>query len=204
MVNLINPFEAYLVELLQGNIIVDGNVVEVRKRRPEVPVMPCITLDVQDISTDGVYRAVLEDETLVYERSTTIQLDVWSYEETSRQSINKQIMECWYNEQNQHYMYCTNYKDDVCSTLQARCEAVSTITKRCPHTRDYNYEPLLLKHNILHGGVNIEPPFDLDELGEKTPILHSVFRCNGAYREYVALPSIPIRRIQSDDDITIK
>ena len=199
---LVNPFEAYLVDLLQNNIIVNGKTIPVMKRRPQLPRLPSITLDVQDVSTDGVYRALQETMQLIYERSTTIQLDVWSLDEEERLEINKQILDCWYKEQNQHYMYCSKYEDGDCLTTHSACAAKNTKSKQCPRTGTFGYEPLMLRHGLLKGSVNIDPPFDLDEYEEKQPILHSVFRCEGGYRDYVTLQGDPIEQIEYED-ITI-
>lgn len=196
---LVNPFEAYLVDLLQNNIIVNDKKVPVLKRRPQLPTIPSITLDVQDVSTDGVYRALQETMQLIYERSTSIQIDVWSYDEQERLSINKQIMNCWYKEQNQHYMYCSQYNDGNCSTTDSTCAARNTRSKQCPRTSTLGYEPLLFKHKLLKGSVNINPPFDLDEYDEERPILHSVFRCEGGYRDYVTVQGEPIEEIEHGD-----
>ena len=199
MVDLINPVEAYLVDLLQNRITINNSVVQVIKHRPEVPVMPCITLDILDVSTDGVYRVLEDTFQIMYERATDIQLDVWCYEENERQSINRQIMDCWYKEQNQHYMYCTNYADGLCSFTRNDCAAVGRTACQCPYPGRNHYEPLTFKHGLMKGGLNIEPPFDLDEYQEKPPILHSVFRCHGAYREYVPIHGDRIEQIESDD-----
>jgi UTP-glucose-1-phosphate uridylyltransferase len=42
-------------------------------------------------------------------------------------------------------------------------------------------DSLTTKHGLIHGTVNIEESFQMDELAEHPPLLRSVFRVEGVY-----------------------
>lgn len=202
---LVNKFEHYLVDLLQGHITYNGTSVQVTKNLSENPTLPVITLDTGiQTTTNNVKRFYHDNEELVYERESEIQVNVWCNTEAQRQSINNQVMNCWYAEQNNHYTYCSQYSSGVCSTSHETCDATLSTTRRaiggrCPLPDAREYESLRYKYGIIQSSMNIDPPFDMDEIGEHPPLLRSIFRATAGYYDVVPGPEIPVQEIVIDD-----
>ncbi len=185
---MINQLECYLVELLQGHIT-GCPVVKDFSNAPELPV---ITLDVgAGVYTDQVERLISGVETVVYHRQATININLWTNSEEQRQELTSEIMTAFYKESNHNYIYCSNYNDGACSTSDSGdCEALTvlnsaTVKYKCPYPDKYNYTPLQEKWGIMWGSLNVEPPFELDEINEKPPLLRNVFKCEATYLEEV-------------------
>lgn len=202
---LVNKFEQYLVDLLQGHITYDNTAVEVVKHFSEDPQLPLLTLDTGiETTTNQTYRTYYENEELVYIQSSDIIINVWCNTEAQRQSINKQVMDCWYAEQNNHYTYCTHYRNGVCSTTGSTCGATQgdtrrSLSSRCSLLDGEAYESLHYKYDILPSTLNIGSPYDMDELGEHPPLLRSCFRATAAYKDVVPGPDIPVTAFVIDD-----
>ena len=192
-----NNFEKYLVELLQGHLLFDGKPVEVRRSLSKKPVLPSITLDVSNLTTNHVYRDIGDTDTVLYERSADITLNLWCNTEEQRETISDQIMNCFYKEQTGYYKYCSNYEDNMCKQLSHMCRVLienngRTVKNLCPDPDSYGYEALHVKYGLIDGTVNIEPPFILDEINEHPPILRNVFKCEAAFYEKYELGGISI------------
>ena len=187
-----NMFERYLVELLQGHITYNGSVVEVRKQFSNDPSLPVITLDVsRGVNTEYTYRVLEEQDNLCFYRSTTININLWCNTEEERENINNQILECWYDEKNNHYKYCTKYSEGNCTTLDTACPAITDtdyrgVKQKCPLPDEYEYESLAHKYGLVNGTIVIEPPFDLDEVDKHPPLLRSVLVARAEYTETVS------------------
>lgn len=197
-----NKFEQYIVELLQGNIVYEGQVVEVRRQFMNAPRIPVITLDVASIVTEHVDRLISEVEQVVYVRDCSININLWCNTEEERENISQQIMQCFYDEQNCMYPYCTNYNkiNHLCASINTVCPAYSsdssTSKRRCPNTDLYGFQTLTRKHDILWGTVNVEPPFSMDELGETPPLLRNIFQCEAVYEDYIQVGGRSVANVQ--------
>ena len=188
-----NCLESYLVELLQGHITYNNSPVEVVRQFSNSPNVPVITLDLSaGVTTENYFRAIDEPkEKLYFIRKATININTWCNTEEERESINAQVMDCYYKSLNHHYRYCSRYDDGLCSTTNRTCEAINSSTgrgvkKQCPNPDVNKYQCLSDKHELLFGTVVIEPPFFLDEVHEHPPLLRSVFRAESDYIELVS------------------
>lgn len=165
-----NNFEEYLVELLQGNIIYEGEVVPLRKQFGEHPQLPLLTLDTSMAhTTERVSRTIIDSKHDVhYHRLAYININLWCNTEEERDTICDEVMRVFYEEQS--------------SKLEE------------------NEESLTEKHGIVWGTVNIEPPFSLDEVEEVPPLLRSIFKCEASYIEEYHVPHTVITEITTDVD----
>jgi len=197
-----NKLENYLVDLLQGNVNYDGRVVEVVKQFSQHPERPVITLDLSGgVVTQRIYTNPSLAEKYI-ERRANININVWCDTEQQRASITQQIQDLFHLEQNYHYRYCTKYTDGSCATTGTECAAETAYTHKCPKPETNKYEPLHRHHNIIIGTLNIEPPFDLDELAEHPPLLRSVMRCECQYADTIQT-HVPRHAREVHSDITI-
>lgn len=199
---LMNNFESYLVELLQGYLFFDGSSVEVRKNFLPLAVLPCVTLDLGAGTTTDYYWHDLDDDghEIVWQHCTSdINLNVWCNTEQERESLTAQIQECFHKEKLYHYSYCSQYDDGNCSS-GGRCGVNTSGSAKqvCPDPYLYGYESLRAKHGIVDNSVRVEPPFDMDEFDRKPPLLRSVLRCSGEYERIVDCAGVPF------DDIVIE
>lgn len=187
-----NIFESFLVELLQGHIILDGNVVEVRRTPLPSAILPCITLSVVGDTTEYTYRCYDEKEKQYAHRQSSITINSWCNTEEQREAINRQIMQCFSKCINHNYMYCSNYdaSSKECTYLDIRCKALTVVDGRtakyqCPLPEDYTYQCLMDKYGLCEETLIIEPPFYSDEINEHPPILHSIFKAECYYDELI-------------------
>lgn len=186
----------------------DGNVVEVRKQFSNDPTLPLITLDLSGgVSTEYSYRKLEGIEKYCFCRTANININVWCNTEEEREVINNRILELFYLEQTNHYMFCANYDDGNCSTLNHACKVgvvdnERTRKDRCPYPDTYEYEGLSKVYGIIPGTINIELPFDLDINTEHPPVLRSVLRAKATYHECVRSIGEPDAEV-GFDDITI-
>lgn len=185
------PFEEYLVKLLQGRILIGGEVVEVRRQFNPQGHLPCITLDlgIED-TTDYYYHSFKEQERVYFRRSSEIQINTWCNNEEDRESINTQIMSCFYDAIEHDYTYCTRYTNGRCKTQGKACPCVSPTTgrahkRKCPNPDLYQYESLQTRYGLLVGTTMLSPPRYMDEEGEHPPLLRSVFTATTDYVELV-------------------
>ena len=196
-----NNFEAYLVELLQGHITYNGNLVEVVKHFSNDPNLPCITLDLSGgVTTDYYYYDYVGVKELLCQHCTShININLWCNTEQERQSITGKILGCFHKEKAFHYTYCSQYDEGVCLT-GGNCK-VGTVTNartaknKCPDPDTYNYESLRAKHGIIDNTIRVESPFDMDEYDRHPPLLRSVIRCNAEYESVVSRAGVRVEEI---------
>ena len=58
-------------------------------------------------------------------------------------------------------------------------------------------------YQIIPGTINIDPPFELDELGEHPPLLRSVFRCECMYDDHVGDIPVIVESVSMDGIILV-
>ncbi len=186
-----NNFEQYLVNLLQGHITIDEQPVEVRRQFTQAPNLPCITLDTSGgITTQYRYHDTSgSTEKVIYRREAHININLWCNTEEQREAITSQIMECFHKEHNNHYQYCTQYNDGMCSA-GGSCKASTTHTGRtvkykCPSPEEYGYTSISTYYGIVPGEIILEPPFSMDEVDKHPPLLRSVFSASCLYEECI-------------------
>lgn len=178
-----NNLEAYLVELLQGRIRVDDTLIQVVKQFRMETTRPVITLDLSPgVSTNHVYTDPSYNQ-VMYERHATVNVNVWCDTEQQRAEITQKILYLFQLAEGHHYGYCSQYRSqgDYCRKIGGKCKAVDKRDHRCPSPYLYEYMGLRERWNIIPGTLNIEPPFDLDDLSDHPPLLRSVIRCEAQY-----------------------
>jgi hypothetical protein len=178
-----NNLEGYLVELLQGRINVDGEAVPVVKQFSQSSNRPVLTLDLSPgVSTNHVYNDPGSNQ-VMYERHATVNINVWCDTEEQRAELTRKILYLFQLEQDYHYAYCTQYRanGEYCRHLGGKCKAVDTRNNRCPSPYLYEYQGLRERWSIIPGTLNVEPPFDLDDLSDHPPLLRSIIRCEAQY-----------------------
>ena len=184
-----NCFERYLVELLQGHITYEGNVVPVVRDFSNAPRLPVITLDLSaGVTQEYEYHEYMEKERVYHMFHSNINVSIWCNTEEERESITDQVLQCFYDENNYHYRYCSQYDDGNCKWLSSSCPArnVGKDGKyQCTNMDEYNYQSLKQKHGVIDDTVTVLPPFTMDEMDKHPPLLRSILRCDGYYNELV-------------------
>ena len=190
---MMNELEWYLVDLLQGYLTYDDKPVQVVKNFNQNPSRPVITLDIQSVIVQKIYN----DPSLCerhWDYRSDININLWCDNEAQRQSLVEQILDCFYNEQTSHYRYCPNYEDGNCKTLESVCPATTRTNCKCPKPDAYGFTSLQYRHNIVHGSLMVEHPFELDEVSDHPPLLRSIFRCTADYVIIKGMP-VPVKKV---------
>ena len=197
-----NNLEGYLVELLQGHINCDDTPVQVVRQFSQHPERPVITLDTSPgVSTQHVYTDPSTNSTL-YERHATVNINIWCDSEEQRADITLQVMQLFQLEQDYHYIFCCNYQGGegkLCNATGEKCGAVDRRNTRCPSPYLYEYQGLRERWGIIQGTLNVEPPFDLDDLSDHPPLLRSIMRCECQYSVCLG-NSTQVERVDADVD----
>lgn len=188
-----NPFESFIVELLQGHIHIDEDTVEVRREFLPRAHIPCITLDIVTDNNTCYRRTYPEGhENLEFEHDCDINIHVWCNSEREREDINSQIRDCYTKSLNHHYRYCGNYDDGNCINRNSLCTGFNSYKKKCPKPYDYEYQCLSDKYGLEYGTIDFESPIHSDEYDQNPPILHSIWRCHAGYVEVVSSTGEPV------------
>lgn len=191
-----NKLEMYLVELLQHRLFYDNKEIQVVKDFSHNPVLPVITLDLSvNPKTERIFSDSTGGETLEYYRRARINVNLWCNTENERQSLEDQIMTLFIKEQSFHYLFCSNYSDGQCKTLQTTCKAKTdnnnrSLKHKCPNPKRYNYQSLMRKHDIECDSLSLDAPFELNELDRNPPLLRSVFICEALYVDYYSIGGV--------------
>ena len=199
-----NQLEKYIVDLLQHRLYYRDKEVQVTKHLSNKPVLPVITLDLSSgVSSDKIFVKLTSKQTFIYRRKAVININLWCNSEDERESLTEQIMHCFFLEQSYNYNYCTKYNEGSCLSTGTECQAInnpkiSGYGGKCPEPDELGYESISDKHDIIAGTLNIEPPFQLDELNEKPPILRNIFKCECSYYEFYNTDEIRINNIEFD------
>ena len=192
-----NNLEAYLVELLQGHLTCNDNPVQVVRQFSQQPTRPVITLDTSPgVSTQHIYPDIPNNATY-YERHATVNINIWCDTEEQREYLTQQVLYLFQLEQHYHYMYCANYNPTTskCTSTNARCGAANQRRNKCPNPVTNNYTSLREKHGIIQGTLNVEPPFELDDLTDHPPLLRSILRCECQYSDVYTGEVVPLQSI---------
>lgn len=189
-----NKLEQYIVGLLQHRLSYDDRWVQVRRQFLPSNELPCVTLEVASVDTESVHRtpygSVFREaggvDTIVYERTCNLNINLWCNTEEERESISEQIMDCFNKEEAGHYTYCTRYHDGTCGTTGTPCSATDQVTARavknlCPDPQEREYTSLRSHCNIIEGSLNLGVPVMLDEVDKHPPLLRNMFRVVAGY-----------------------
>ena len=189
-----NKLEQYIVGLLQHKLRYEGREVQVRRQFNNIDDLPTVTLDIVGVNTEQVHRTPYcndlfkecEDniDTIVYEGTAEITINLWCNTEDERESLSDQIVECFNKEQSGHYEYCTQYDNGVCLSTGEACPAISDlphVRKCCPAPLLRGYLSLRSSCNIIPGSLDMESPLMMDEFDKHPPLLRNMFRVVAGY-----------------------
>ena len=182
-----------IVEVLHGNVLINDSPVKLVKQASPIDQTPCITIDdsggavvLQKHITNKLVNG--EPVQVLRERkNTTIQIQVWCDTEKERETITNQITQLFNRVQTDHYMYCQQYNNGECETLEKECQARNNTTNKrgakqqCPYPTKYQYSNLFSKYDIIRNTFNLEPPFTLDDTTTKQPVLRSIYKLTMTY-----------------------
>ena len=191
-----NKLEEYIVGLLQGKLEYNDKSVQVRRQFNNIDDdLPVVTLDITSVDTEQVHRVPSLSnfvevgdniDSVVYERTAEMSINLWCNTEEEREAISSQIEYCFKREQSGHYTYCTQYNDGNCETTQSICSATLEETARamknlCPYPCENKYQSLSSHCNIIQGSLDLESPVMLDEYDKHPPLLRNMFRVHASY-----------------------
>ena len=186
---MFNKIESYIIDLLQNRIFYNDKPVQIYAKFMDAPQTPCMTLDMNTrVTTESVRRIIDTTEKVYYYRNGTIDLNVWTDTPQMRENIINQIMTIFYDAQNDNYQFCTNYDKNTqqCYTTQTTCAAINdnclrALKNLCPDPEALNYENIATRHGLIHGGVNIEPPYYILDNSDTPPLYRAVLKVDAEY-----------------------
>lgn len=215
-----------IVDVLLGNIIFNNKLLPVVKQSYPYDKTPCVTLDDSaSVSTlqkqlvnkkvrlhhfhpqFELYKKSLVPQQVIKEtKQSNININVWCDTEREREVICNNILDLFYKAQSDHYMFCKNYDNGICSFLDGECLAIGNDNRRsvknqCPSPEEYNYCNLFEKYDIDRNTFNVESPFSLDDLGAKKPVLRSVIKVSMVYYDYYVVGGGISQNIEFDEDL---
>lgn len=204
-----------IIEVLKDNIILNNIPIRLIKQTSPIDRTPCITIDdTGGIATTQKHITNITInqkpvQAIMEKKNTTMQIHVWCDNEHDREEINNQIQNLFYQMQSDHYRFCQNYIKNTgnCKYLQGTCQAKNNISdkrgvkKQCPEPTSYGYMNLFTKYHIIRNTFNLEPPFTVDDLSTKQPVLHSIFKCSFTYHTYYNIGGNTINNLIFDEEL---
>ena len=210
--------------MIQGRIMIDETPVYVIKREFPVDKTPCMTIDNSggtaivdkhiidkvcklpethpQYDEDNPYRS---QQVIREERSISLDLSIWCDSEDERDRITDAVMDCFYKIQSDHYTYCSQYNDGTCDYLEEDCKvtpySMRGIKAQCPKPKDYHYENIFHRWDIIRTSFDVEPPYDMDELNQKPPIRRSIIRISFSYYDYYNIGGAITEHLIVDEEL---
>ena len=206
---MMKPIQAMLY-ILQGKVILsDDTLVPVIKRPYPIDKTPCITID--NSSGTSTYEKLVTNEDLPIpedhpqyipgekniisqqvvrtERGITLEISLWCDTEHERQEIIDKIQELFKKADSDHYMYCANYHENYCNSLEMTCMATTmdtgrTVKKQCPKPIQFGYKNVFTLYDIIRSTFDVEPAYDLDDYTTTQPVLRSIIKVTFNYYDY--------------------
>ena len=198
----------FCLKVLSGNITYDDHIVKVIKRGYPLDKTPCITLDdsggtallSKDLidlmlplpETHPQYDSndpgkLFAQEVLRSKYSSNVNIHVWCNSETQRENIDNQVKTLFMKAFTDHYMFCTQYDNGTCKTIDTTCPATTLKSKgkpaknQCPNTKEYQYENIFTKLDLDKYTFELEEPFSMDDLSKNPRALRSIHRLRITY-----------------------
>ena len=215
---MIKPIQA-TIHILRGNVTLDGKTVPVIKRNYPLDKTPCINIDDSaSVTTVGkkIYnRKNNEGEPRQYyrvHRRTLLNIHCWMDNEQQREDITQQVISLFNKAYLDCYLFCTRYDKTTmqCETLGRQCEASvrgkplhKSIKDKCPQPTTYNYENIYTRYDLIKAEWDLQTPFSADLTNTKPPALHSIFRLNAEYYDYVEIGGITSKDLKISEKLKI-
>lgn len=206
--------EYFILDLLQGRILVDGEDIRLRQYPLDRNFMPCLTIDTS-AGEPVVRHKYTSDENgydiILTEHRATPKINVWCLDEDTRQEIIRQVSELIYMAMSFHCTYCSNYQDGECMPLEIGCyaEEYTDFNRgnkgQCPLiNRDGDtlpYQSVFDKHGVILKSFSHDPAYDLDELGEKEAILRSIIGLSFNYKEVHYIGGVKPENVVNETEV---
>lgn len=177
---------SFLLQLFYNRVKIGTDTVPIIKKPYPIDKTPCITFDEQDTRLVEKYFTYEPEEYLNRVYDTSITINLWCDNETTRQKILDEIHTCINQLETDNYQLCTNYEDGTCTHLERACPVPDSTHGRCmkhqcPHPEDYEYCNLFTKYNVYRNTLNISEGVDNDEYDRKPPLLRTMITTNFRY-----------------------
>ena len=204
---MIKPIQAILY-ILRGNITLDGKTVPVIKRNYPLDKTPCINIDDSaSITTLGkrIYNRTVNNEKKEYlrtHRRTILNIHCWIDNENQREELCNKVTDLFNKAYLDHHMFCTQYDKETmqCTTLNETCPTINqgkhlykSSKNKCPQPTEYGYTNIFTRYDLIKRAWDLQAPYSNDNTSTKPPTLHSVFRLNCEYYDYVEIGGITIK-----------
>lgn len=216
-----------LLYILRNNIRLNGEIVHVIKRSYPLDKTPCITLDESGGSSTESKHIInikrhlpknhpqYEDylhkkaprQAIRDKRNATIRINVWCDNEKQRETLCNKIMHLLYLAQSDHYLFCKNYSEGYCDTLESNCLASEddttfrSVKNQCPKPEEYKYCNVFTMFDLDRHTFNVESPYPLDDLSTNTPTLRSIISVNTSYYDYHIIGGAISENLTFDEEI---
>lgn len=215
-----NKIKRLFLNILQGNVIYDNNIVPVIIKDYWFDTTPCITIhgNVRNKTPNNRHyvqvKRVLDKNHDLYDSekpfkkyphlaesitySYDVQINVWCNNEREREIIVNKVKECLFLARNNHYTYCSKYDNETCKckTLDEECRARTTYGYRqlrglCPSPKEYGCCSLLNAYGVIKSSISISPDYEQDEYNHKPPLKRSIIDIELDYKDIIVFPSNP-------------
>ena len=217
-----------MLRVLHGNVVLDdGTVVKVIKRDYPYDHTPCLSID-NSGGTSTIQKNIINKDYVIpvdhpqydkdhpdkmisqqvrrEEHSISLNLNIWCDNEDERLEIINKIDKLFDMAQSDHYLFCNNYNNGVCSHLKSTCKATTeqngrTVKKQCPSPRDYHYQNIFTTYDIIRSSFDVEPAFDTDDTTVNPPVLRSIIRVSFSYYEYYIIGGAISTNLSVDEEL---
>ena len=208
---MIKPIQMILY-VLRGNVTLEGKTVPVIKRNYPLDKTPCINID-DSASVVTVNKRIYnlknaEGEKREYLRvrhRTLLNIHCWMDTEQQREDMTNQVTNLFNMAYLDNYHFCMNYDKETmnCSTLNQECPAINkgkhlykSSKNKCPQPIEYGYENIFTRYDLIKSSFDLQTPFSADIDTTKPPTLHSIFRMNCEYYDYIEIGGITIKDLK--------
>lgn len=224
---MIKPIQV-MIAILQGKIILDNGLdVRIVKREYPIDKTPCITIDNSGGTTvlkkhvtnkdyilspnhpqydESNPNKTISQQVIREQRSISLELNIWCDNEDERDEITAKISELFYQVQSDHYKFCNNYNDGHCQFLDRSCEALNKnymrgIKNQCPKPNEYHYQNVFKTFDIIRATFDVAPPYILDDITTKPPVLRSIIQVSFSYYEYYRIGGAVSDKLYVDEEL---
>jgi hypothetical protein len=208
---MIKPIQA-IIYILRNNVVLDDKIVPVIKRNYPLDKTPCINIDdsASVVTVDKrIYNKKNKDgEPRQYyriHRRTILNIHCWCDNENQRENLNNQITDLFNKAYLDYYCFCTHYDkgtqkceslDRICPTISKEKHLYKSSKGKCPQPLEYGYENIFTRFDLIKSRWDLQVPFSNDNTNTKPPTLHSIFRLNAEYYDYVEIGGITIKDLK--------
>lgn len=201
------PMETAFLNLLANHLFLDGKIVPFVKNYSEIDRTPCFTINQADEQFVRRRYAQIDGAEYIRKRySSNIWINIWCNTEKERHELIKQVNNRILQAEANHYSTCKFYKDDECSILKSRCEALTRTDtnarakkNQCPDIN--HYQSFFQSHHIVKNTFHVDSVTDLDELDPTGQVLRTIFKLNMDYYQYYPIGGKPFTDFELETEL---